>query len=99
MIIIREIIEHDAAAITLLSHQLGYLISEEQTLQNINALIQSNRHNVFVAVDEQQVIGWMGVSSNISLESLPMCEIHGLVVQEQYRSKGIGKMLIEKTKQ
>ena len=99
MIIIREIIAQDAAAITLLSHQLGYSISEEQTMQNINALIQSNRHDVFVAVDEHQVIGWMGVSYNISLESIPMCEIHGLVVDEQYRSKGIGKMLIEKAKQ
>ena len=99
MIIIREIIAQDAAAITLLSYQLGYSISEEQTVQNINALMQSNRHDVFVAVDEQHVIGWMGVSCNISLESSPMCEIHGLVVNEKYRNKGIGKMLIEKAKQ
>ena len=97
--IIREIIAQDAAAITLLSHQLGYSISEDQTLQNINTLIQSNRHDVFVAVDGKKVIGWMGVSHSISLESLPLCEIHGLVVDESYRDKGIGKMLIEKAKQ
>ena len=98
MITIREAVAEDATEITTLSHQLGYLISEEQTLQNINALMQSKHHAVFVAVDKK-VTGWMGVSYNISLESPPLCEIHGLVIDEEYRNKGIGKMLIEKAKQ
>ena len=83
----------------LISKTFCCFISEKQTLQNINALIQSNSHDVFVAVDEHQVIGWMGVSHSISLESPPICEIHGLVVDEKYRNKGIGKMLVEKAKQ
>src|SRR5215212_5845317 len=95
--IIREVTAEDAAAIAALSHQLGYTISEEQTLQNINALLQSERHITFVAVDEK-VIGWMVVCYTISLESLPLCEVHGLVIDEQYRNKGIGKLLIEKAK-
>ena len=99
MIIIREVATGDAAEITALSHQLGYSISEQQTLQNINTLMDSNHHEVFVAVHEQKVIGWMGLSYNISLTSPPLCEIQGLVVHEQYRSRGIGKMLIEKAKQ
>lgn len=98
MIIIREVVEADAADITMLSHQLGYAISAEQTLKNINALNQSKHHTVFVAVDEK-VIAWMGVSYNISMESPPVCEIHGLVVDEQYRNMGIGKQLIEKAKE
>ena len=96
--IIRTVTAEDAAAIAALSHQLGYTISEEQTLQNVTALLQSESHVTFVAVDEK-VIGWMGVSYTISLESPPMCEVHGLVIDEQYRNKGIGKLLIEKAKQ
>jgi GNAT superfamily N-acetyltransferase len=96
--IIREVTAEDAAAITALSHQLGYTISEAQTLQNINALLQSERHATFVAVDEK-VIGWMGVSYTVSVESPPMCEVHGLVIDEQYRNKGVGKLLIEKAKE
>ncbi|HUQ65141.1 MAG TPA: GNAT family N-acetyltransferase [Flavitalea sp.] len=96
--IIREVTAEDAAAIAALSHQLGYTISEDQTLQNIHALLQSERHVTFVAVDEN-VIGWMGVSYTVSVESPPLCEIHGLVIDEQYRNKGIGKLLIEKAKE
>lgn len=99
MITIREVIAEDATVITRLSYQLGYSISEEQTLQNINALKQNKHHEAFAAIDEQKLIGWIGVSYNISLESPPLCEIHGLVVDEQYRGKGIGKLLIEKAKQ
>ncbi len=96
--IIREVVTEDAADITVLSQQLGYSICVEQTLRNINTLNQSKYHTVFVAVDKK-VIAWMGVSYNISLESPPLCEIHGLVVDEQYRNKGIGKMFIEKAKE
>ena len=99
MISIREIAAEDAAEITELSHQLGYAITEQQTLRNISALMESNYHGVFVAVHEQKVVGWVGVTCNISLESPPLCEIRGLVVHEQYRSQGIGKVLIEKAKQ
>jgi GNAT superfamily N-acetyltransferase len=98
MITVRKIMAEDVAEITVLSHQLGYLISTQQSMQNINALMQSEHHAVFVAVDKK-VIGWIGVSYNISLESPPMCEIHGLVIHEQYRNKGIGKMLVEKAKE
>ncbi|MEO6329025.1 MAG: GNAT family N-acetyltransferase [Ginsengibacter sp.] len=96
---IREIAAEDAAEIVLLSYQLGYVISEKQTLQNIKALTQDKHHLVFVAVDEKKVIGWMGMSYSISLTSLPLYEIHGLVVDEQCRAKGIGRMMIEKAKQ
>ena len=75
MIITREVTGEDAAIIAGLSRQLGYTISVEQTLQNINALLQSEQHAVFVAVDDK-VIGWTGVSYSISPESPPLCEIH-----------------------
>ena len=99
MITIREVTVQDAEEITMLSHQLGYSIFQHQTLQNIKGLKQSNDYEVFVAVHEQQVIGWMGVSYHISLESLPLCEVHGLVVNEKHRGQGVGKMLIEEAKQ
>ncbi|MEP6594364.1 MAG: GNAT family N-acetyltransferase [Ginsengibacter sp.] len=99
MVTIREVTTEDASEITVLSQQLGYVISAQQTLQNITALKQSKCDEVFVAVNEQKVIGWMGMSYKISLESPPLCEIHGLVVHENFRGEGIGKMLIEKAKQ
>jgi len=99
MIIIREVVAEDASEITILSQQLGYSMLPQQTAQNINALKQSKHNEVFVAVYQQEVIGWVGLSYIISLTSAPLCEINGLVVEEQFRGRGVGKMLIEKAKE
>jgi GNAT superfamily N-acetyltransferase len=97
--LLREIMPGDAAAVAILSGQLGYTISEEQTLQNIQTIIKSKTSTAFVAVYDKEVIGWTSVSYNIQLESRPSAELRGLVIDERYRKKGIGKMLVEKAKE
>ncbi|HKB44037.1 MAG TPA: GNAT family N-acetyltransferase [Chitinophagaceae bacterium] len=96
---IRRISKEDAIAITTLSHQLGYTLPVEQTLQNINAVIENKDHDAFVAIHGKNIIGWIGVARSIQIEMLPYCEIRGLVVDDKFRKHGIGKMLIEKAKQ
>ena len=98
-VFIRQVATEDATEIAGLSAQLGYPVSEMQTLQNIKAIRQHRDHEAFVAVHEDHVIGWIGVSYTIQLESPPSVEIRGLVVDEKYRKSGIGKMLVEKAKQ
>ena len=89
----------DAEAVARLSKQLGYEVSVEQTEKNIQDVIPNENSDAFVAVHENKIVGWISVAYMVTLESSPCCEIHGLVVHEQYRKKNIGKMLIEKTKQ
>lgn len=98
-IFVRQISTDDAAEITMLSRQLGYPLSQQQILQNINAVLASKDHNAFVAVQGGKVVGWIGLARAILIETLPFCEINGLVIDENFRRKGIGKLLIEKTKQ
>ena len=98
MIITREVTAEDAAAVSALSYQLGYTVSAEETTQNIKALLQSEHHTVFVAVDEN-IIGWIGVTYQMTLETPPLCVISGLIIDEHYRNKGIGKLLIERARQ
>jgi GNAT superfamily N-acetyltransferase len=98
-IFIRRISQEDAAAITTLTHQLGYNLPPEEILQNIHAVMKNNDHDAFVAVHENKVIGWIGMAHAIQIESPPFCEIRGLVVDDQYRNEGIGKMLVEKAKE
>jgi len=98
-IFIRQITPGDAAEVAALSHQLGYPSTTEQMFQNIKAVLATNDRDAYVAVLDDKIIGWIGVYYSVQLESPPYCEINGLVIDENFRGKGIGKMLIEKIKQ
>jgi GNAT superfamily N-acetyltransferase len=98
-ITIREMTVNDAKAVNILSKQLGYALSIEQTLQNINAVLQSEDHTAFVAEYEKEVVGWIGASQAIMIEVMPHCEINGLVIDQDHRGMGIGKLLVDKVKQ
>ena len=95
----RQMSSEDAAAVAALSGQLGYPLSSEQILQNINAVRRSEDHDAFVAIYDSHVVGWIGVAQAMMIESLPFCEINGLVIHENLRGKGIGKLLVERAKQ
>jgi len=88
----------DAEGVNLLSKQLGYPLSIEQTLQNINIVSQSKEHTALVAEYENKIVGWIGASQSIMIEVMPYCEINGLVIDEHHRGIGIGKLLIEQVK-
>lgn len=98
-IIIRRLNKEDAERITILCKQLGYPMSVEQTFQNIKSVLENKDHDAFVAELDKHVIGWIGVSQSIKIEVPPYCEIHGLVVDDNFRNHGVGKKLIEKAKQ
>jgi len=95
-IFIRQISNEDVPDVTLLCQQLGYDLSENQISENIRSVLNNKDNDAFVAVSESRVIGWIGVSQAIQIESAPFCEIRGLIVDNMYRKTGVGKMLIEK---
>lgn len=96
---IREMTANDAKEVNALSKQLGYPLSVEQTLQNINAVLKSKDHTAFVAEYENEIVGWIGASQALMIEVMPHCEINGLVIDQDHRGMGIGKLLINKVKQ
>ena len=97
-ITIREMTADDAKAVNILSKQLGYPLSIEQTLQNIHAILESKDHTAFVAEYENKIVGWIGAAQAIMIEVMPHCEINGLVIDEHHRGMRIGKLLIERVK-
>jgi len=98
-ILIRDISEQDAEVVNALSTQLGYAMPIEQTLANIKSVLGTKGHGAFVAVHEHKIIGWIGVAEALQIESAPFCEIRGLIVDENYRGHGVGKLLVDKVKQ
>lgn len=99
MIGLRTISVEDASIIRLLSYQLGYEISLEDTISNLQQILSSENHIAFVAVYDNKIVGWVHAFKTITIESKPFIELAGLVVDENYRSKGIGKLLIGKIRE
>lgn len=92
---IRQAKNSDAKAITYLSAQLGYTISETDTSSNIELLHDSGQSIVYVALLDDSIVGWIQVIYSVRIESKPFCEIAGVVVDEKIRGKGIGRLLID----
>ncbi|WP_121355901.1 GNAT family N-acetyltransferase [Flavisolibacter nicotianae] len=93
--IIRKMRIEDAFAVSHLSHQLGYALSEEQTQTQLEAVLTNKEHTAFVATMNGAVSGWIHAFKPLYIESLPFVEIGGLVVDEAHRGNGIGKNLVE----
>ena len=60
----------DAEAVNTLSKQLGYPLSNEQTRQNIKAILKSKDHAAFVAEYEQKIVGWTGAAQTIMVGAI-----------------------------
>lgn len=84
----------DASAVNNLSEQLGYKLSVHQTEEQIRTIVSRKDHTAWVAISDGKIVGWIHAFQCFFIESLSFVEIGGIVVDEDYRSKGIGKKLI-----
>ena len=92
---IRAAVEDDAASVALLSAQLGYPASTEETIERLAPILASDRNAVFVAErSDGLVVGWIHVFVARRVESGPFAELGGFVVQDGYRGRGIGRCML-----
>jgi len=94
-IVIRQAQIDNCVAITKLTLELGYLVTEENIKEWLDYLLKSENHMVLLAQDEcGQTCGWIVMEKRISLEAGFKAEITGLVVGTEWRRLGIGKELV-----
>lgn len=96
---IRILDEGDAEAVARLSTELGYPTDAGAVALRIRRILQHPDHTAFVAVEDDQPIGWLHLFVNYPIESAPCAEIAGLVVAETRRGNGIGGQLMDTAKQ
>jgi GNAT superfamily N-acetyltransferase len=83
-----------------LSRQLGYESSAQQIAARMSNIEGSSEHAVFVAQSpEGRILGWIGLCILHMVEADARAEVSGLVVDENTRSKGIGRRLLERGEQ
>jgi N-acetylglutamate synthase-like GNAT family acetyltransferase len=97
-ITIRKISVEDAPAVSSLSQQLGYQLSPSETAGQIKEVMASSDNCAFVALSDEKIIGWIHGFKAVRMETKSFVEIGCLVVDENYRGKGMGKKLIDRIK-
>jgi len=87
----------DAGRLAELSGQLGYPGSAGDMRRRLRHLLADPEHAVWVGETESGIIaGWIHVFVKRLLESDPEIEIGGLVIDENFRGQGAGKVLVER---
>lgn len=95
---VRAATSADAAAVGYLLRQLGYDASPEDAAERLGALSQTASDAVFVAAtgDAAAVLGVIALHWTRMLQhGAPVARITTLVVDEQARDRGIGRLLVE----
>jgi GNAT superfamily N-acetyltransferase len=94
-VIIRVADLKDAAAISILSEQLGYPAAQTDVEERLTAILRRCDNAVFLAERKGKVVGWAHVLGQAFLESPPFAELAGLIVDRDARRLGIGRNLVE----
>ena len=90
----------DAERMAVLSHQLGYSTIPEEVRRRLKRLCQDGGHAVFVAeLSNGHVVGWAHVYLCQLLIVDLQAKVGGLVVDEDYRGCGIGRLLMQQVEQ
>ncbi len=98
--IVRPARSDDAERIALLSKQLGYAVTPQAAQERLSLLESDPEHFVFVAdLLNTPVVGWVHVCIVATLVTGRQAAIHGLVVRDGDRGRGIGRLLLQQAEQ
>lgn len=96
---IREATKEDVHDIQYLSKQLGYEYPVEKMSIKLNIILNNPEHMIYVAVDNDRVIGYIHIEIYRILYADDLLNILGIVVDSSYRQKGVGTSLLESTEE
>jgi GNAT superfamily N-acetyltransferase len=85
----------DAERIAVLCEQLGYSATKEQIEERLNKIQNNKSHIIYVAVENDYVIGWAHAHIPELIIMPNQALLFGLVVDKNYRNHGIGKLLMK----
>lgn len=86
----------DLPSVNALAEQLGYRNSFDDVSARFQQMLNDSHYGLFVARDdEREVIGWIQINAEpTTLLIGPCADIAALIVDQDHRSKGIGRELI-----
>ncbi|MBO1074779.1 GNAT family N-acetyltransferase [Roseomonas marmotae] len=93
---LRGAVPADAADLARLLGQLGYPTSPQEATERLATLLRDSQGSLLVATDYGPVVGFIALHwTPMPQERHPVARITALVVDEQERGRGIGRMLLK----
>jgi len=93
---IRACRPQDVPRLAALCGQLGYPVSREMVRRRLEEVMGDAAHVVYVAqAEDGEVVGWAHAFVRRLLMVEPHVEVGGLVVDEERRGRGVGRLLME----
>lgn len=97
---IRLATSEDAEAIALQAEQLGYSVSQQAVQERLKHLDVNSNHALYVAdISNNLIVGWIHVYARESLLAGRVAEIGGLIVDQNHRGQGVGRLLLQQAEQ
>ncbi|MFP3943567.1 MAG: N-acetyltransferase family protein [Alphaproteobacteria bacterium] len=94
-ITIQEMTAADLPRVLELARQLGYPDTPEAMGSRFERIRQRPGHTLVTARADGEVIGWMHLCELTPLEAPAAAQISGVVVDEAWRGRGVGRRFIE----
>ena len=91
---VREARPGDEAELARLCGQLGFPMTEREAVQQLAVIAGHADHALFVAASPVGLAGWLQISVRRMFETPATAEIAALVVDEDRRGGGIGRLLV-----
>ena len=86
----------DSISINSLSFHLGYGSTPQKVAdERLRVLLESNNDKVWVFNESDSILGWIHVFKAHRVASGMFYEIGGLVVDPDFRKKGVGRELVD----
>jgi GNAT superfamily N-acetyltransferase/gamma-glutamylcyclotransferase (GGCT)/AIG2-like uncharacterized protein YtfP len=96
---VRDAAPPDVAAIASLVGQLGYPTTSEIMKVRLARMLSLAHHAIFVAESSGAVVGVAGASVDHGIEQDSYGRLTALAVDEQWRGRGVGKLLVQQVEQ
>jgi GNAT superfamily N-acetyltransferase len=98
-IVVREFSASDAEGVADLCNQLGYPTSTADVERRLEEA-GNKGHAVFMAESpDGRAVGWVQVCARTVIVSDRHAEVEGLVVDRDWRSKGVGRALMKRAEE
>ena len=97
MVEIRVSTPEDAAAVSCLLEQLGYVVEPQRAAERIRRLGETGVDPILLAVADGQVLGLIAMHLTQMLQyQTPVMRVTALIVEQHARRRAIGKLLMER---